>query len=298
MKTILITIGLAAALAFAAAGTSYNLDWHASGGSAGVPSDGGGYRLVARAGSGATTSSGGAYALTGGFNFAAPADDACTTLSPPLDLSLGARSRYLTFTDGNAGVATAVRVTFVDLPAPFDVFNGTTAWVGEPRAVSELGGLDDATEPTFIAAALQCDPFVQDWSVYESVDIFHDAIVPGGLYEVQVIAAGCDMGVEANFSAPLDSLTGVWSDVAGEFDIGAEAWTAPDGSVDVATDVVAVLDKFSNAPGAPAKAYADLEPSMPDLKINITDVVVILDAFEGDSYPFAPVSAPCAGPEM
>ena len=296
MKTTLMTIGLASALAFAAAGTAYNLDWHATGGSAGAPSEGGGYRLVARAGSGATTSSGGSYALTGGFNFAAPTADTCAPPLPPVDLTVGPRSRFLSFTDANAGVATAVRVTFVDLPAPLDVFNGTIAWVGEPRAVSELGGLNDATAPTFTAATLQCDPFVTDWSVYDSVEVFYDAIVPGGLYRLQVIAAACDTGLEANYSIPLDAPTGTWSDVAGDFDIGAGAWSAPDGSVDVATDVVAVLDKFGNAPGAPSKAYADLEPSMPDLKINITDVVVILDAFSGATYPFDPVSVPCAGP--
>ncbi len=44
---------------------------------------------------------------------------------------------------------------------------------------------------------------------------------------------------------------------------------APDGRVDVVTDIVALINKFGSSPGAPVKARADLEPSTVDQKINI-----------------------------
>jgi hypothetical protein len=63
----------------------------------------------------------------------------------------------------------------------------------------------------------------------------------------------------------------------------------------VVTDVVVILDKFKNLVGAPLKARADLEPSLPDLEINITDAVYAIEAFTGEEYPFGPVGDPCGG---
>ena len=59
--------------------------------------------------------------------------------------------------------------------------------------------------------------------------------------------------------------------------------------------MTAVLDKFKNLPGAPAKSRCDLEPDQPDFLINITDVVYALDAFKGFAYPFPgpPAVDPC-----
>jgi len=55
----------------------------------------------------------------------------------------------------------------------------------------------------------------------------------------------------------------------------------------VTVDVTACLDKFKNAQGAPIKARCDVEPNVPDGKVNITtDVTQILDAFIGYPYPF------------
>lgn len=68
----------------------------------------------------------------------------------------------------------------------------------------------------------------------------------------------------------------------------------PDGSVDVAQDVVGLLDKFANINALP-KAMTDFEPGNdrihdgPDLKVNISrDVLDALEAFGGLPYPFEP----------
>jgi hypothetical protein len=68
-----------------------------------------------------------------------------------------------------------------------------------------------------------------------------------------------------------------------------------DGTVSIVTAVVAILDKFRNHTGAPLKARTDLEPSLPDLKINITDVMYAIEAFTGEGYPFEPIGDPCGG---
>ncbi len=68
--------------------------------------------------------------------------------------------------------------------------------------------------------------------------------------------------------------------------------TCADGIVDVANDVLGVLEKFANLGGAPSKPQADLEPAMPDQIINITDVMHALGAFGGQEYDFS-VPQPC-----
>ena len=220
----------------------------------------------------------------------------CPVAAPPAPEAVAvARNRYLSFADANPGTRVALRVTMLNLPAPYDTLNNASMWVGASRQVSELGGVDDATPPTFTAAPLQCDPVYDDWNAKGLVYVYGEAIVPGGSYKIQAIheSAACNTASEADFSTALVLDSGRWGDVVGPFDSGAGTWANADGSVDVATDVVAVLDKFGSLPGSPAKARADLEPETPDQKINITDVTVILDAFGGTAYPFAPPAPPC-----
>ncbi len=58
------------------------------------------------------------------------------------------------------------------------------------------------------------------------------------------------------------------------------------------TDVTAILNKFKNLGGAPIKARSDLDMSLPDQKINISDVTLCLEAFRGFPYPFTPGPPP------
>ncbi len=203
------------------------------------------------------------------------------------------KSRFLSFAAGDAGRAQAIRVTFADLPPPHDAWNGTTLWVAEPTDVSELPGTDGDAAPTFAASTLQCDMRFSTWSDFGTIHVFHAGIVPGGTYHLQAIDPNCSFDSQGSFSAPLVLSTSAWADIAGAFDAGAGRWTVSDGTVDVTTDVVAILDKFSSAATAPTKARADLVPQTLDFKISIIDVTSALDAFSGRRFPFPVADLPC-----
>ncbi len=222
--------------------------------------------------------------------------DACETCTFAQQLAgfPGARTnRYLLFVSLDLMELTALRVTFIDVPPPLDTLNGRSFWVGQPRQVSELGGVDDNTPPTFTAATLQCDPLFLDWGVLGRINVFHGMIVPEGTYEIQAIHVSCGVTDESSFSAPLAVTTSLWGDLAGVFDAANGVWSPPDGSVDVPFDLVAILDGFASTPSAPLKVRTDIEPSIPDQKINITDATRALDAFSGFSYPFVPAVLEC-----
>ena len=67
----------------------------------------------------------------------------------------------------------------------------------------------------------------------------------------------------------------------------------PDGPTDIVTDVTCALDKFKNIATGATKARADVEPSVVDYRVNISDVAFVLDAFGGLVYPFGPSGVPC-----
>ncbi|MFQ5495997.1 MAG: hypothetical protein ACE5EX_11520, partial [Phycisphaerae bacterium] len=204
------------------------------------------------------------------------------------------KNRYLSFSAGNAGRMTAVRVTFDALPPPFDVLNGQSRWVGPPIDVTEQAGVADPTPlPTFKAATLECSPHFTDWSTLGTIHVSHQNIVPGATYTLQVIDATSDPAVEGNFSDPATMAMSVNGDVVGAFDTTNQEWPAPDAFVDIGKDAIAVLDKFSNRASAPAKARVDLEPATPDRVIGIADVVVVIDAFRGRPLGFGPDMTPC-----
>ena len=221
---------------------------------------------------------------------------ACQEVAPPLAASPGvAKTRFVSFVGGNVGATTAVRVRFGVLPPPYDVLAGQTMWVGQPVEISEHGGSVDPIPGygTFFAAPLQCDPFYADWSSYPTVHIFDARIVPGGSYTVQELDASCDPAFGVGYSLPLAAETGLWGDLVGSFDAGAGVWTAPDSSVDVATDVVAQLEGFAGTAPGVSKNRLDVEPALLDFKINITDIVTTLDAFSGGGYPLVASIDPC-----
>lgn len=88
----------------------------------------------------------------------------------------------------------------------------------------------------------------------------------------------------------------VWGDVAGPPQGGVVG--PPDGQVNL-TDILAVLARFANAPGAPPVEQVDLAPpilvgdcAVPDGRADVTDVFAILHAFAQLSYPCL---EPCFG---
>jgi hypothetical protein len=206
-------------------------------------------------------------------------------------------------------------------------------WAGVPREVCENSGKGLETAPqdcpnalptdTFWAAPLVCTKGAahsMDWrgscdagtcvgglndgggclvddDCVEVVHFYHEGLVPGGIYDIQVVDSSCSLQDEAGYSAPLTMTQAKWGDVCGPGPGGACSAVA-DGTVDVANDVLGVLDKFANV-NYLQKARADLEPgddgdnNGPDFLVNVAnDVLFVLDAFTGAPYPFGP-GDPC-----
>lgn len=244
-------------------------------------------------------------------------DDACgcPAVPPPNPdvLSGGAgsltpniKNRFLSFSVDPLSWPTAIRVTFVDLPQPFEAFNGTTMWLSEPQPTCENSGQGRETpidncgpapglaSRVFQTVQLTCDralAYYTDWSAVGKIHVFHNAVVSGGIYEVQLISELCTDPVEDQFSEPLTISTAVWGDVVR--DVTGCPNGASNGTIDVLGDVVSLINKFSNLNCAPSKSRADLEPGSIDLKINFTDVLQSVRAFQGATYPFTPTTAPC-----
>jgi hypothetical protein len=206
--------------------------------------------------------------------------------------------RYLSFSAGETGTTQGVRVTLVDLPVPYAHWNGTQLWVQRPEAYCENAGVTQAGEcptqvgdlpsTTFWGATLGCDPYWTDWTQYDLVHVFHEGVVPDGVYDVQSLYDTCSLADEAAYSLPLTLTQSVWADVVQ--DCTTLPCSPPDGSPGIA-DVTAILDKWKNLPGNVIKARADIEGSaagdhrIPDQAINITDVTYCLGSFLGEVYP-------------
>jgi hypothetical protein len=220
---------------------------------------------------------------------------------------------------------------FEDLPIPYDSWNSTQLWVGQPREVCENSGQGLGVPPalcgpglptdTFWAAPLVCEKaeaHYMDWHgqcdmgacvgglepgkeclVHDDcrikVALHHEGVIPSGLYRIQVIGDDCQNELEDDYSDPLMMLQSRWGDVCGPTGAGACTGQA-EGIVDVTNDVLGVLDKFANLNNL-QKARADLEPRETDFKINVAnDVLFTLAAFGAAPYPFLPSGPPPCGP--
>ncbi len=210
------------------------------------------------------------------------------------------KNRYLSFSAGDPGQTQGIRIKIITAPIGLELWIESTFWVGAPRELSELGGKDDATPPTFTAAQAECSlssaSFTQ-WSSFGTIHVSGPQIVPGATYEITVVDSSCNLCEVDSFRPESTAVlvTSAWGDVAGSFRGIDQTWSAPDGNVSVSFDVVAILDKFKNVPTAPKKARADISPNPVEGKITIVDVTRALDAFSGAPFPFAPVdpTTPC-----
>jgi hypothetical protein len=200
------------------------------------------------------------------------------------------KNRYVSFTPPADG--SSIRVTVSGLQGDYAYMNGNSWWVGEPTDVSENSGNIQTTSgfPDFKASRLQCTSFSGPWGT-ETIHAFGPEVIPGGQYTFQTISDVCDTDVEGNYSTPLNVGTAKWGDSVGNFN--GTFWENPDGSVGIVTDVIAGLNKFSNSLGAPSKTRTDLEPSIPDGRINIADILQNLKAFTGLPYTLQPLPTLC-----
>jgi hypothetical protein len=303
---------LLAGSALAQTGGGYDLTWSTVDGGGVTFATGSGYKVGGTIGQAdAGKLSGGGYFVTGGFWWAAPTSCPASStpmddpLPAPVDTGHGTKNRYVSFTAADVQRQQAIRVTFVDLPGEYADWIGTQMWVGEPAVYCENAGQDvppeggcgasPGMEREFSAATLHCTPVYRDWNADGAMHVFHEGLIPGGIYDVQVIDEACATTAESSYSPALPVMMSGWGDVVEN--CAVIPCLPPDGSVDVTTDVTAILDKFKNSLNALVTARADIEPQVPDQKINISDVTFALDAFRGRSYPpgsFPPPSPlPC-----
>ncbi len=107
------------------------------------------------------------------------------------------RNRYLSILPKNPGLRTALRLTFVSLPSPFNIFNDDQLWIGAPVEVCEVSGYAGAcpncTDPTLLAATLVCLPHYREWDTTRVLNVYHRVVVPGGEYRVEAVAEACPL---------------------------------------------------------------------------------------------------------
>lgn len=188
-----------------------------------------------------------------------------------------AKNRYLSFRTAGTCDEVALKVTLVDLPAPFEAFNGEERWVGEPEVI--FG--PSAPPGGFNVASLQCTPHFRRWSSFGSVHLSGDAIIPGGGYEIRAVGLPCG-GPNGPVSAPLSVLT------AGKFgDVSGATHSSPPNNIVNFQDVAAIVASFNGSASAPTIPRADLYPGVPDRIVNFLDISADVGAFQGKPYPFA-----------
>jgi len=229
--------------------------------------------------------------------------DECELSAPQPDPSGIDKVRYLSFLipSPSAGpINTAQQVRLVSLmhpdppnlpqfPAPdFAAQEGTVRYAGTPGDCQET----ESPPTTFKCATLQCSPVYMDWEAALNGQTLHvtgQAVVPSSTYEVRQLAASCQ-GNEATcaaISAQLIIATARWGDVSAAFQAPSPApLTQPNIS-----DVAACVDKFKAVATAIIVARADVNPAVPNSRVDIADVASIVDAFKNLAYPFPGPSA-------
>lgn len=189
-----------------------------------------------------------------------------------------AKNRYVSFVPPQGGSESSLRVRFADLPAPFAGFVNDVRWVGPPQTFNDSKG------GTFVAAQLQCTPYVADWSTIGLLSIYGDAVVPGATYGIAAESCG---GTIAGGGEVMVT-TGAWGDIVEPFAGSGSA--QPD-----FTDISSVVEAFQSNPSSPGKARAQLQPNLPDpnFQVDFNDVSAAVGAFLGQAYPYAgPAACP------
>lgn len=190
------------------------------------------------------------------------------------------KGRMIPVVVNDVGRESAIQVEFVELPRPYDVWNGAKLFARAPIDVCETATIHAGACPveTYVTAKLECTdaPFTADWNELGVVNVWHEGIVSGGTYNVRVIDATCIPSYPASFSAPTQMLTAIFGDT-----VGSAGYVFPvDNAVDI-IDALAGLAAFGNALGKPSKSRTDIEMRCIDFYAGIEDVLTSLRAFVG-----------------
>jgi len=211
-------------------------------------------------------------------------------LDPPRpELPVRDKSRFLSIIPGNPGVNMAIRVKCTDLSG-YVPWNNTVRWVGEPYAYPDENSAIPGN--TMDASMLECEPLFRDWITVGVVHLYGGEVVPLSTYEIQTVDISCpDLTDESCYSPPLVLYTGVWGDAVPPW---ADPLSPPQPDF---TDINAIVKKFLADPGAPCKAYAQLQPNcpFPERAIDFRDISSAVDSFLGVLYS-SRYPGPCTCP--
>jgi hypothetical protein len=205
--------------------------------------------------------------------------DECEVSAPTLGGGFRA-NRYIAVNPDNGPYTVAFELTITEGPgAP-----GPLGWLGEPVEA----GCPDACSGTFVSRIVD-EPVFRVWD--EPVVYVADCgIAPDSVYSIRTTGDG------ENFSAPQDGFSTVpkpdkeWADVVGEKFV--DTWLPADGFVNF-NDIQAAVQNFEGASDAPPDYLIDLADEVPNMVVNLTDVQMIILAFEGGLYPYSePRSCP------
>lgn len=140
-------------------------------------------------------------------------------------------------------------------------------------------------------------PVFQTSSQWGTTIICDEDIVPSTAYEVY-----CDYGEPGApvLSPKVRCQTEMWADAVGQF--SGTQWPPPDGTVNL-SDVLAILQRFANTPGAPPSYRVDLvglssmgRSCAPDGRVQLGDALAALRAFSQLDYWESTACPPPCGP--
>jgi len=218
-------------------------------------------------------------------------DECCT---PSIVTVAGpARNRFVSLSDPAVpGVESALRVRILSGDGQTVV---SELWVGP--AIEYVDETSAPGEPTtLVASNLNCDPHFASWTGVEELNVYGFEIVPGSIYEIQRIYAGCPVESEMNFSPPIEVPTGRFGDVVAPFAGDVPGLVQPDFD-----DIAGVVQKFLASPTAPSKVFAKLQPAVVRVEqpIDFKDIAASVAAFRGATFAQSQstvAGAPCTCP--
>lgn len=207
------------------------------------------------------------------------------------------KNRYISFQPGNAGQQVKLQVTLSDsLVHPG--LAGSSWWVQAPivplpdqfpkplvgagECVARLGPESTAAELDWIDAGCQV------------LHVTGCPIEPTSEYEVQAVA-GVDASAGLLLQTALQPAEGRWwGDTVGIYD--GTVWTPPQGVANIDDTRVAITTFQGGQIVAPSGNVAHL--SVPDVVpgnintvVNFDDVLILIKAFQGETYPFGPADS-------
>jgi len=196
------------------------------------------------------------------------------------------KSRFISFVPLGSGCPTTIEVKFVSLTPrgvgmKFSSFFGKTQYLGKPRLVWE----DQAHTSMFLAAALQCTPYVFEMPQTGPLHVYGAGIMPESAYDVRQLCGA--PGDQSCTTSPLTVTTTVWGDVASPY--AGEAGAQPD-----FRDIADIVVKFQ-AVGGPPRVAAELAPNVFDLSLDVDfkDIAACVTSFMDQAYPLdGPTACP------